>query len=65
MAHRGPDAQGILRLGEVTLAHRRLAVIDIAGGAQPMALDDADIAITFNGEIYNHNDLRHLLATRA
>ena len=64
MAHRGPDAQGILRLGEVTLAHRRLAVIDIAGGAQPMALDDADIAITFNGEIYNHNDLRHLLAAR-
>ena len=57
LRHRGPDAQTSLDLNSVQLIHTRLAIVDIAGGAQPMS-NDASLHIIFNGEIYNHQALR-------
>lgn len=61
--HRGPDSGGLWRDDEkmVYLGHRRLSIIDLAGGAQPMWTPDNDIGIVFNGEIYNHLELRRQL----
>jgi len=56
--HRGPDGEGVHLDGELGLAHRRLAVIDRAGGAQPMRDAAGELAIVFNGEIYDHCALR-------
>ena len=56
--HRGPDGAGLWSDGPVGLAHRRLAIVDVAGGHQPMANEDETIWIVFNGEIYNHAALR-------
>ncbi len=64
MAHRGPDAHGAIQEGDVALAHRRLSIIDLAGGAQPMVLDAHRVSVTFNGEIYNHLEIRAALAER-
>lgn len=64
MAARGPDAQGewVAADDRVALAHRRLAIIDLSpGGAQPMASADGQLVISFNGEIYNHRELRAAL----
>jgi len=60
IAHRGPDGEGlhIDRATGVHLLQRRLAVIDIAGGDQPMWNETRDVCVIFNGEIYNHLDLR-------
>lgn len=66
IAHRGPDAEG-LYLDEsvgLHLAHRRLSIIDIACGAQPMHTVDGRFTIVFNGEIYNHAELRRELEQR-
>src|SRR5881296_3350739 len=64
MAHRGPDGEGFWAdpRGRVALAHRRLSIIDIAGGRQPMCSDDGHIALVFNGEIYNYRELRQSLS---
>ncbi|MBI4985081.1 MAG: asparagine synthase (glutamine-hydrolyzing) [Rhodocyclales bacterium] len=69
---RGPDAQSTLDLGQVVFGHARLAVIDLAGGQQPMRSADGRYAIVFNGEIYNFAALRreletlgHVFATRS
>jgi asparagine synthase (glutamine-hydrolysing) len=57
--HRGPDAHGIQIWPEATLIHTRLSIIDLSpGGAQPMANEDGTIWVVFNGEIYNHRELR-------
>ena len=56
--HRGPDGAGLWMDGCVGLAHRRLAIIDVAGGHQPMSNEDDSVWIVFNGEIYNHVGLR-------
>lgn len=66
MSHRGPDGKGIFLDDEnfVGLAHRRLSIIDISGGAQPMASQDGSIWIVFNGEIYNFHELRTELEAR-
>jgi asparagine synthase (glutamine-hydrolysing) len=56
--HRGPDGSGVYRDGFASLGHRRLSIIDVAGGAQPMATKDRSLWITYNGEIFNHADLR-------
>lgn len=56
--HRGPDAEGQYVRGSVGLGNRRLAIIDLEGGDQPMASADGEVVITFNGEIYNHVELR-------
>ncbi|MBI4516773.1 MAG: asparagine synthase (glutamine-hydrolyzing) [Deltaproteobacteria bacterium] len=58
MIHRGPDGAGNVVRGHVGLGHRRLSIVDLAGGHQPMANEDESIWITFNGEIYNHRELR-------
>jgi len=66
IAHRGPDADGhwIEESTGVHLGHRRLAIVDLAGGGQPMWTADGAVGIVFNGEIYNHADLREQLKAR-
>ena len=56
--HRGPDAHGFWEEGGVGLAHRRLSIIDVASGQQPMSSRDGRVHLTFNGEIYNYPELR-------
>jgi asparagine synthase (glutamine-hydrolysing) len=58
IAHRGPDGEGFFVEGPVGLAHRRLSIIDLEGGQQPIANEDASIHLVFNGEIYNYRELR-------
>ncbi len=58
LRHRGPDGEGLWIDGPVGLAHRRLAIVDVAGGQQPMSGEDDRVWITYNGEIYNHAALR-------
>src|SRR3989442_7404617 len=58
LRHRGPDGAGQWIEGPVGLAHRRLAIVDVAGGAQPMTGEDGTIVIVHNGETYNHPVLR-------
>ncbi len=64
MVHRGPDAGGTWVGHGAGLAHRRLAIIDIAGGNQPMANEDGTVQVVFNGEIYNFPELRRRLEAR-
>ncbi len=64
MAYRGPDGDGFFDSDRIALGHRRLAIIDRAGGAQPMANEDGSCWIVFNGEVYNHRDLRPVLESR-
>jgi asparagine synthase (glutamine-hydrolysing) len=64
LVHRGPDDQGSIVLGEAGLAMRRLAIIDLAHGHQPIANEDSTVFVVFNGEIYNHRELRRDLAAR-
>ena len=59
--HRGPDDSGVFTDGDVGLGMRRLSIIDVAGGHQPIFSPDARYAIVFNGEIYNHPELRREL----
>jgi asparagine synthase (glutamine-hydrolysing) len=62
LIHRGPDAEGIWAEGIMALGHRRLSVQDLSeAGAQPMMLQDSQYVIVFNGEIYNHLDLRRYI----
>ena len=58
IAHRGPDGEGSYFGSGVALGHRRLSIIDLAGGAQPMFNEDKNLAVVFNGEIYNFMELR-------
>lgn len=60
--HRGPDSAGIYRDPSCGLAHTRLAILDAAGGAQPMRDEINDARIVFNGELFNHAELRNELA---
>ena len=69
--HRGPDGVGYFNDGPAHLGHRRLSIIDVAAGIQPMYNEDRRLAIVYNGEIFNHADLRpaleaagHCYATR-
>jgi asparagine synthase (glutamine-hydrolysing) len=66
IAHRGPDDSGIYVNEERTVCfgHRRLSIIDLSGGYQPMANEDGTLWITFNGEIYNYRELRESLTKR-
>jgi asparagine synthase (glutamine-hydrolysing) len=64
LRHRGPDGEGLLVDGPVGLGMRRLAIVDIAGGQQPMANEDRTVWVVFNGEIYNHAALRPELERR-
>ena len=64
MFHRGPDSEGAFVDGGVGIAARRLAIIDLAGGDQPIANEDRSIHVVQNGEIYNYRDLRSELEGR-
>ncbi|MDY2941462.1 MAG: asparagine synthase (glutamine-hydrolyzing) [Varibaculum sp.] len=61
IAHRGPDAEGYYNSGNVHFAFRRLSIIDLERGNQPMVSPDGKVAIVFNGEIYNYRDLQQEL----
>jgi len=58
LAHRGPDERGLYRDERAGLAHSRLSIVDIAGGHQPLSNEDGSLWVVFNGEIYNHVELR-------
>jgi len=58
LTHRGPDAEGYHQGSGVSFGHRRLKVIDLRGGAQPMSNPEGSVWVTYNGEIYNHRELR-------
>ncbi len=62
--HRGPDGDGYYIDGPIGLGHRRLRIIDLEGGKQPMTNEDSSVWITFNGEIYNFQDLQKDLTAR-
>jgi len=62
LGHRGPDGEGVWDAGEVLFGHTRLSIIDLDGGHQPMFNETGEIAVTFNGEIYNFAELRATLA---
>src|SRR5215470_5749354 len=71
-AHRGPDDHGYFVDGNVGLGHRRLSIIDLSGGKQPIFNEDGSVVVVFNGEIYNYADLTadlldrgHRFATRS
>jgi asparagine synthase (glutamine-hydrolysing) len=72
LVHRGPDEEGYYQGCNAALAQRRLSIIDLSGGRQPLANEDGSVWVTFNGEIYNFHDLRsglerqgHRFATRS
>jgi asparagine synthase (glutamine-hydrolysing) len=60
--HRGPDGEGFWAGADAVLGHRRLAIIDLEGGHQPQFNETGEIAVVFNGEVYNFRDLRRRLA---
>jgi len=64
IAHRGPDSEGFLAEPGLVLVHRRLSIIDLSGGDQPIGNEDGSIQIVFNGEIYNYQQLRADLEAR-
>jgi asparagine synthase (glutamine-hydrolysing) len=58
LTHRGPDGEGLFTDLHAALAHRRLSIVDLAGGHQPLSNEGGGIWVTYNGEIYNHADIR-------
>lgn len=64
IAHRGPDDEGFYASDAVTLGHRRLSIIDLAGGHQPMSDESETLWVVFNGEIYNFRELRQALEAK-
>ena len=61
MKHRGPDGSGFYISGNIGMGHRRLSIIDVEGGGQPIANEDGSIHVVFNGEIYNYIEIREEL----
>jgi asparagine synthase (glutamine-hydrolysing) len=64
MNHRGPDEEGLYVSGSVGLGHKRLCIIDLSSGAQPMGNEDDTVQVVFNGEIYNYKELRAFLLSK-
>ncbi len=64
LVHRGPDDEGVYVHGPVGIGMRRLSIIDLSGGRQPMANEDGTIHVVFNGEIYNYREWRPVLEAR-
>jgi asparagine synthase (glutamine-hydrolysing) len=64
LVHRGPDQQGVFRSNLCSMGGARLKIIDLAGGDQPIRSDDGDATIVFNGEVYNHQEVRAELEQR-
>src|SRR5512138_1446114 len=63
ISYRGPDGAGLYADNHAILAHRRLSIVDLAGGHQPLSNEAGDVWVTYNGEIYNHADVRPDLET--
>jgi asparagine synthase (glutamine-hydrolysing) len=63
LRHRGPDDSGYYQDEHASLGHRRLSIIDVAAGHQPMANENGSVWIVYNGEIFNHADVRPALET--
>src|SRR5581483_9783833 len=61
ITHRGPDEAGLRMDERAALAHRRLSIVDVSAGQQPLSNEDGTIWVTYNGEIYNHRDIRTVL----
>jgi asparagine synthase (glutamine-hydrolysing) len=61
ISHRGPDDSGIVVEPRAVLAHRRLSIVDLSTGQQPLANETGDVWVVFNGEIYNHAEIRRML----
>ena len=64
MAHRGPDSSGYFEEPGIHMGFRRLAIIDLQSGNQPVYNEDRSLVLTFNGEIYNYRELRKILLAR-
>ena len=64
IAHRGPDGMGYYTEAPVAMGHRRLSIIDIEGGSQPMISQNGSLILVFNGEIYNYPSLRQSLTEK-
>jgi asparagine synthase (glutamine-hydrolysing) len=64
LVHRGPDDEGFYVCKEIGLGHRRLSIIDLAAGHQPMTNEDGTVWVAFNGEIYNFGDLHRYLEAK-
>src|ERR671923_2807697 len=64
LVHRGPDGEGFFAVQGIGLGMRRLSIIDVAGGQQPIANEDGRVQVVFNGEIYNYLELRADLTRR-
>ena len=64
IAHRGPDDEGIHSESQAVLGHRRLSIIDLSTGKQPISNEDGSVWIVYNGEIYNFRELREQLLSR-
>src|ERR1044071_728542 len=64
MVHRGPDSEGLFVSNGAALGMRRLAIIDLVTGEQPVYNEDQSIAVILNGEIYNYREIRHDLEAR-
>ena len=58
LTHRGPDGAGLFTDLYAALAHRRLSIVDLAGGHQPLSNENGSVWVTYNGEIYNHAEVR-------
>ena len=65
LAHRGPDGAGAVAVGSSWLGHRRLAIVDVDGGDQPLSATDGTLHLVGNGEVYNHDELRRRLPAAA
>ncbi len=61
LTHRGPDSSGYFTDGGIAMGFRRLSIIDLEGGDQPIYSEDGNLVLMFNGEIYNYRELRHIL----
>ena len=64
ISHRGPDAEGMYRSGPVGLGHKRLKIIDLTTGQQPLCNEDGTVWIIYNGEVYNYKELTTDLVKR-
>ncbi len=64
LAHRGPDSEGHFHRAPFSFHHRRLAIIDLTSGDQPMVSRDGNLIVVYNGEIYNFKELRGMLLER-